>query len=62
MRRVAKVAAGLMLLTITGGSAAEVQWRQCRGPGAGAIADDPALPDTWSEEENIVWKTAPGPR
>ena len=47
-----------MLLAITGGSAAEVQWPQFRGPQAGAIPDDPALPDTWSETENIVWKTA----
>ena len=28
-----------------------------RGPNAGAIPDDPALPDTWSETENVVWKT-----
>ena len=28
-----------------------------RGPLAGVIADDPTLPDTWSETENIVWKT-----
>ena len=23
----------------------------------GSVADNPALPDTWSEDENIVWKT-----
>ena len=57
MRRSVKAAVGLILLAITGGSAAEVQWPQFRGPAAGAIADDPALPDTWSEKENIVWKT-----
>jgi outer membrane protein assembly factor BamB len=57
MARAAKVAAGLVLLTITGGSAAEVQWPQFRGPGAGVVANDPALPDSWSEKENIVWKT-----
>ena len=33
------------------------QWPQFRGPHAGAIPDDPRLPDTWSETENIVWKT-----
>ena len=33
-----------------------VQWTQFRGSDAGAIADDPALPDTWSETENVVWK------
>jgi outer membrane protein assembly factor BamB len=37
------------------------QWPQFRGAGAGVIADDPKLPDTWSETENIRWKaTIPG--
>ena len=35
----------------------EAQWPQFRGSNAGVIADDPSLPDTWSETENIVWKT-----
>ena len=26
------------------------------GP-AGAVADDPRLPDTWSETTNVTWKT-----
>ena len=34
------------------------QWPRFRGPNAGVIADDPALPDTWSETENVAWKTA----
>ena len=33
------------------------RWPQFRGPGAGVADDDPALPDTWSETENVVWKT-----
>jgi outer membrane protein assembly factor BamB len=33
------------------------QWVQFRGPHAGAVPDDPSLPDTWSETENVVWKT-----
>ena len=37
--------------------AGQDQWPQFRGPMAGAIADNPALPDTWSETENVVWKT-----
>ena len=45
----------LALLVMPGVSAAD-QWPQFRGPQAGAVADDPALPDTWSETENIVWK------
>jgi outer membrane protein assembly factor BamB len=58
MRRVTTAVLGLVLLTIASGSAVEVQWPQFRGPDAGAIADDPALPDTWSETQNIAWKTA----
>src|SRR5437762_14223012 len=30
-------------------------WPQFRGSRAGVAADDPALPDTWSATENIVW-------
>ncbi len=45
----------LALLAMPGVSAAD-QWPRFRGPQAGAVADDPALPDTWSETENIVWK------
>src|SRR5712692_5202113 len=32
-------------------------WPQFRGLQAGVAADDPALPDTWSATEHIVWKT-----
>ena len=58
MRRTVNVAVGLALLTIAGLSAATEQWPKFRGPSAGVIADDPNLPDKWSEKENIVWKTA----
>jgi len=34
------------------------QWPQFRGPGSAGVADDPALPDKWSQTENIAWKTA----
>ena len=37
-------------------SSADQQWPQFRGPSAGVAADDPALPDTWSPTENVVWK------
>jgi outer membrane protein assembly factor BamB len=33
------------------------QWTRFRGPDAGAVADDPRLPETWSETENVLWKT-----
>ena len=47
---------GWILLALAGVCAAE-QWPQFRGPQAGVVPDDPALPDTWSETENVVWKT-----
>jgi outer membrane protein assembly factor BamB len=34
------------------------QWAQFRGPGSTGVADDPALPDKWSQTENVAWKTA----
>ena len=43
----------LMLVTV---AANDDQWHKFRGPNAGVVADDPALPDTWSETENVVWK------
>ena len=47
----------LAVWTLTGVADADAgQWTQFRGPDAGAIADDPNLPDTWSETENVVWK------
>ena len=56
MYRALIVALGLMLLSLTGAAQTE-QWPKFRGPNAGAIPDDPNLPDTWSETENVVWKT-----
>jgi outer membrane protein assembly factor BamB len=50
------VSVALALLAIAGVSATD-QWPQFRGPHTGAVPDDPTLPDTWSETENIVWKT-----
>ena len=44
-----------LLLAIATDGAAQ-QWPRFRGLNAGSIADDPALPDTWSETENIAWK------
>jgi outer membrane protein assembly factor BamB len=48
-----------LLLTLLGGVGvlATDQWPQFRGLHAGAVPDDPRLPDTWSERENIAWKT-----
>jgi outer membrane protein assembly factor BamB len=48
----------VVLATITVTISAADQWPQFRGPAAGSVADDPALPDTWSETDNVAWKTA----
>jgi outer membrane protein assembly factor BamB len=44
-----------MLLSLSA-MAANEEWPKFRGLNAGVAEDDPALPDSWSEKENIVWK------
>jgi outer membrane protein assembly factor BamB len=56
MKRAAMIAAGLAFVTVTGLSATD-QWPRFRGLQAGVIPDDPALPESWSDTENVVWKT-----
>ena len=58
MPRAVPFAVGLVLLALAAPAAAEQQWSKFRGPAAGAVADDPRLPEQWSETENVVWKTA----
>jgi len=55
MKRAA-VALAFTLWTLTG-AAQTGQWPRFRGLEAGLVPDDPALPDTWSETENVAWKT-----
>jgi len=55
MRKSLVFTTGMALVALTIVSAAE-QWPQFRGPQAGSVADDPALPDSWSETQNVVWK------
>jgi outer membrane protein assembly factor BamB len=38
-------------------SVSAANWPGFRGTDAGVAADDPALPDTWSTVDNVVWKT-----
>ena len=33
------------------------EWPQFRGLAAGVVPDDPNLPETWSDTENVVWAT-----
>ena len=35
---------------------AQSNWPQFRGIDAGVVADDPALPDRWSSDENVAWQ------
>jgi outer membrane protein assembly factor BamB len=46
-----------MLLALTAAWATD-QWPQFRGPQAGVAGDDPALPASWSETSNVVWKAS----
>ena len=55
MTKATILAAGFTLVAVSGVSASD-EWPQFRGLRAGVAADDPALPDTWSETENVVWK------
>jgi outer membrane protein assembly factor BamB len=53
------VAVCLVLCALPAGSA---DWPSFRGPHSAGLSDDKDLPATWSEKENLVWKTAlPGP-
>ena len=54
----ATVAGVLSVLSVQAGSAASDNWPQFRGPdGTAVIADDPALPESWSTTENVAWRT-----
>ena len=46
------VSAALLMWTAAGASE---DWPQFRGPSAGVVADDPALPETWNKTQNVVW-------
>ena len=46
---------GVLVLTLDVALSAQ-HWPQFRGQQAGVAADDPSLPDTWSETRNVAWK------
>jgi len=54
--RVLSVLLTTLILSLHLVAGAADNWPQFRGSRAGVAADDPALPDTWSATENIVWK------
>jgi outer membrane protein assembly factor BamB len=45
-------------LVISAADLPDKQWPQFRGPGSTGVADDPSLPDKWSQTENVAWKIA----
>ncbi|MBN1817277.1 MAG: PQQ-binding-like beta-propeller repeat protein [Sedimentisphaerales bacterium] len=52
----------MLLLTGIPVSAAASDWTGFRGPGSRGISSETGLPVTWSETENLAWKTPlPGP-
>ena len=49
--------ASVCLLLLAGQAIGSAQnWPQFRGQHAGVAADNPALPDSWSETQNVAWK------
>ena len=51
--------AGLFLLfpLCLSQAAGDTAWHQFRGPGAMGVAENTALPETWSPTENVAWKS-----
>ena len=57
MGRTTRTGLTLGLLVLAAEAVCTAQnWPQFRGEQAGVAADDPSLPDRWSETENVVWK------
>lgn len=48
---------GLMTLQFPSFVLAQSEWMQFRGPGGRGISNDRGLPTTWSQQQNIAWKT-----
>ncbi len=45
------------LMLLAGAAVGSAQdWPQFRGRNGGVAADDPSLPDTWNEVQNVAWK------
>ena len=53
--RFAALGTGIVLLSASMG-AAQTNWPQFRGETAGVVPDDPALPERWGPDENVVWR------
>ena len=55
-RRPARIAA--LSAALLSGAFADTEWPQFRGPTGQGVSDAKGLPLTWSETDNIAWKTA----
>jgi outer membrane protein assembly factor BamB len=48
----------LLVMAIAALSAQDTgNWPRFRGPDGTGVADDPRVPETWSETQNVAWKT-----
>lgn len=47
----------LALLALDNAISYAADWRQFRGPGGQGVSNDRGLPLTWSDQQNILWKT-----
>lgn len=54
---IAGIAGLVCVLVLLPSVCAAQQWAQFRGPQAGVADDHPALPERWSDTENVVWVT-----
>ncbi len=48
---------GLALMLVASQVSAQENWPQWRGPDGNGVSAATGLPETWSDTENIVWKT-----
>ena len=54
MRRGLHIASIALALAAASSVISAQEWPRFRGNDAGVAPDDPALPDTWSQTENVV--------
>jgi len=56
-RRIVHAALALTMLVLLGDACAQENWPQWRGADQNGVGTATNLPESWSETENIVWKT-----